>query len=106
MDMNTDTDKDKDTNTDMDKETGIQRYGYQIKDVGKKKSIRYLTYSGSVHSPVRYQKLRCLAQSDIRMSARLCLKGTVSRDFLTLVFFIKQLLLVPLDMPKKDFEFF
>ncbi len=34
------------------------------------------------------------------------LKGTVSRDFLTLVFFIKQLLLVPLDMPKKDFEFF
>ncbi len=33
-------------------------------------------------------------------------KGTVSRDFLTLVFFIKQLLLVPLDMPKKDFEFF
>jgi hypothetical protein len=33
-------------------------------------------------------------------------KGTVSRDFLTLVFFIKQLLLVPLDMSKKDFEFF
>ncbi len=34
------------------------------------------------------------------------LKGTVSRDFLTLFFFIKQLLLVPLDMPKKDFNFF
>ncbi len=34
------------------------------------------------------------------------LKGTVSRDFLTLVFFIKQLLLVTLDIPKKDFEFF
>ncbi len=34
------------------------------------------------------------------------LKGTVSRDFLTLFFFIKQLLLVPLDMPRKDFEFF
>ncbi len=34
------------------------------------------------------------------------LKGTVSRDFLTLVFFIKQLLLVPLDMPRKDFEYF
>ncbi len=33
-------------------------------------------------------------------------KGTVSRDFLTLVFFIKQLLLFPLDMPRKDFEFF
>jgi hypothetical protein len=30
----------------------------------------------------------------------------MSRDFLTLVFFIKQLLLVPLDMPRKDFEFF
>ncbi len=34
------------------------------------------------------------------------LKGTVSRDFLTLVFFIKHLLLVPLDRPRKDFEFF
>ncbi len=33
-------------------------------------------------------------------------KGTVSRDFLTLVFFIKHLLLVPLDMPRKDFKFF
>jgi hypothetical protein len=34
------------------------------------------------------------------------LKGTVSRDFLTPVFFIKHLLLVPLDTPRKDFEFF
>ncbi len=34
------------------------------------------------------------------------LKGTVSRDFFTLFFFIKQLLLFPLDMPRKDFEFF
>ncbi len=33
-------------------------------------------------------------------------KGTVSRDFLTLVFFIKHLLLVPLDTPRKDFKFF
>jgi hypothetical protein len=33
-------------------------------------------------------------------------KGTVSRDFFTLVFFIKHLLLVPLDTPRKDFEFF
>jgi hypothetical protein len=32
--------------------------------------------------------------------------GTVSRDFFTLVFFIKHLLLVPLDTPRKDFEFF
>ena len=34
------------------------------------------------------------------------LKGTVSRDFLSPVFFIKQLLLVPIDMPRNDFEFF
>ncbi len=34
------------------------------------------------------------------------LKGTVSRVFLTLVFFIKHLLLVPLDKPRKDFELF
>jgi hypothetical protein len=33
-------------------------------------------------------------------------KGTVSRDLLTLFFFIKHLLLVPLDTPRKDFEFF
>jgi hypothetical protein len=33
-------------------------------------------------------------------------KGTVSRDILTLVFFIKYLLLVSLDTPRKDFEFF
>jgi hypothetical protein len=34
------------------------------------------------------------------------IKGTVSRDFLWLVFFIKQLLLVPIGMPRNDFEFF
>ncbi len=34
------------------------------------------------------------------------IKGIVSRDFLTLVFFIKHLLLVLLDTPRKDFEFF
>ncbi len=34
------------------------------------------------------------------------LKGTVSRDFSRLVFFIKQLLLVPIGMPRNDFEFF
>jgi hypothetical protein len=33
-------------------------------------------------------------------------KGTVSRDFLTLVFFIKQLLLVPLNTARQYFEFF
>jgi hypothetical protein len=33
-------------------------------------------------------------------------KGTVSRDFFTLVFFIKQLLLVPLNMARQDFKFF
>ncbi len=33
-------------------------------------------------------------------------KGTVSRDFFTLVFFIKHLLLVSLDTPRKDFKFF
>jgi hypothetical protein len=32
--------------------------------------------------------------------------GTVSRDFFILFFFIKHLLLVPLDMPRKDFKFF
>jgi hypothetical protein len=34
------------------------------------------------------------------------LKRTEPRDFLTLFFFIKQLLLVPLDMPRKDFKVF
>jgi hypothetical protein len=34
------------------------------------------------------------------------LKGTVSRDFSSPVFFIKQLLLVPKGMPRNDFEFF
>jgi hypothetical protein len=34
------------------------------------------------------------------------IKGTVSRDFLPLGFFVKHLLLVPLDMPRKDFGFF
>jgi hypothetical protein len=33
-------------------------------------------------------------------------KGTVSRDFSSSVFFIKQLLLVPRGMPRNDFEFF
>ncbi len=32
-------------------------------------------------------------------------KGTVQRDFFTPVFFIIRLLLVPLDMPRSDFEF-
>ncbi len=34
------------------------------------------------------------------------LKGTVPRDFSPLVFFFKQLLLVPVDMPSNDFDFF
>jgi hypothetical protein len=34
------------------------------------------------------------------------LKGTVSRDSLLGVFFIKELLLEPLDMPREDFDFF
>ncbi len=33
-------------------------------------------------------------------------KGTASRDFSSLVFFIKQLLLVPMGMPRNVFEFF
>jgi hypothetical protein len=33
------------------------------------------------------------------------LKGTVQRDFFTPVFFIIRILLVPLDMPRSDFEF-
>ncbi len=39
------------------------------------------------------------------MRFNLIFKGTVSRDFFTLVFFIKHLLLVLLDMPRKDFVF-
>jgi hypothetical protein len=35
-----------------------------------------------------------------------CFKGTVSRDFLPLVFFFKQLLLAPVDKPSNDFDFF
>jgi hypothetical protein len=34
------------------------------------------------------------------------LKGTVSRDYLTLFFFIKHLPLVPLNTPRKNFKFF
>ena len=34
------------------------------------------------------------------------LKGTVSQDFYVLVIFIKQLLLVPLEVPWNDFDFF
>ncbi len=37
---------------------------------------------------------------------RFAFKGTVSRDFSSPVFFIKQLLLVPKGMPRNDFEFF
>jgi hypothetical protein len=33
------------------------------------------------------------------------LKGTVPRDFLPLVFFLKQLLLAPVDKPCNDFDF-
>ncbi len=36
----------------------------------------------------------------------LLFKGTVSRDFLPLVFFFKQLLLAPVDKPSNDFDFF
>jgi hypothetical protein len=34
------------------------------------------------------------------------IKGTVSRDFLPLVFFLKQLLLATVDKPSNDFDFF
>ncbi len=34
------------------------------------------------------------------------LKGTVSQDFLCPILFIKQLLLVPIGMPRNDFKFF
>ncbi len=34
------------------------------------------------------------------------LKGTVARDFSSPIFFIKQPLLVPIGMPRNDFEFF
>jgi hypothetical protein len=34
------------------------------------------------------------------------LKGTVPRDFLPLVFFLKLFLLGPGDMPRNDFDFF
>ncbi len=34
------------------------------------------------------------------------LKGTVPQDFSPLVFFFKQLLLVPVDKPSNDFDFF
>jgi hypothetical protein len=35
-----------------------------------------------------------------------CIKGTVLRDFLPLVFFFRQLLLAPVDKPINDFNFF
>jgi hypothetical protein len=48
---------------------------------------------------------KCRKQQNKLMSGN-SIKGTVSRDFFTLVFFINHLLLVPLDTPRKDFEFF
>jgi hypothetical protein len=47
-------------------------------------------------SPLRYG-------GKLRAGSLLMLQGTVSRDFLTLVFDIKQVLL---DTPRKDFKFF
>jgi hypothetical protein len=40
------------------------------------------------------------------MVQKVFIKGTVSRDFLPLVFFFKQLLLAPVDKPSNDFDFF
>jgi hypothetical protein len=49
----------------------------------------------------RQMQQLCLPQEECYI-----LKGTVSRDFLPLVFSIKVFLLVPKDMPIKDFNFF
>jgi hypothetical protein len=57
----------------------------------------------------RSNTLAQLQQSSLlwcRGSRVLLLKGTVSRDFLCPVFFIKQLLLVPIGKPRNDFKFF
>ncbi len=57
----------------------------------------------------QYRESCRAVQKILRSSAensRSVVKGSVSRDFFTLVFFIKQILFFPLDMPRKDFKFF
>ena len=50
--------------------------------------------------------LKYLKISLLQLLEQASLKGTVSRDFRTQTFFNKQLLLVPLEVPQDDFEFF
>ncbi len=50
--------------------------------------------------------LETLYEGDRLPYLRCSVKGTVSRDFSCPVFFIKQLLLVPIGKPRNDFEFF
>jgi hypothetical protein len=50
--------------------------------------------------------MHMVVQQDITIQKQSYLKGTVQRDFLTFVFFTKQLILVSTDMPKSDFKIF
>jgi hypothetical protein len=65
--------------------------------------------------PLHYQNLFIYAKFTIpnlfikvasKSLKRKELKGTVSPDFSSLVFFFKQLLLAPVDKPSNDFDFF
>jgi hypothetical protein len=58
------------------------------------------------HSQCQHSTAEHFTNRGIRSWAYSQLKGTVSRDFSSPVFFIKQFLLVPMGMPSSDFEFF
>ncbi len=63
-----------------------------------------------IHHPKREQlghtvRYRSDAHTKWHITKRF-VKGTVSRDFLSPVFFTKQLFLVPIGMPRNDFKFF
>jgi hypothetical protein len=59
---------------------------------------------GPLHGMKQYSKYVTI--SALRVITQDLVKGRVSRDFSSPVFFIKQLLLVPMGMSRNDFEFF
>jgi hypothetical protein len=74
-----------------------------VHDVAGKSAVYYLHHEGAWVAAKRLHEENRTAPLISRIWV---VKGTLSRDFLTLVFFIIQFLLVRVDMPRKDFEFF
>jgi hypothetical protein len=66
----------------------------------------WLVVSGALTGPTRdWTQVQVESEPTVELIQH-NIRGTVQRDFLTPVFFIIRLLLVPLDMPRSDFEFF